>query len=238
MARHRNDYIKKTAYDESMLFPELAGHLQKIHTVNESETEIHIFSKSLLRTASCPRCDEISPHLHATYQRVIQTVPLRGKYTCLHVTAYKFDCLNPCCPQKVFMEPLAFAAASQVRTSALTDLILALSVFLSDDGVSRVLSYPGARISTDTVRRITLSTPCISSFLDACPPGVSRARVWRQLEQWNLRGKKIRLNSTEQLASYAAAVSDMIPDCIFTQKQTRMFLSFLEKIAPHFFAGL
>ncbi|WP_243182837.1 transposase, partial [Clostridium gasigenes] len=52
------------------------------------------------------------------------------------------------------METLNFASASQVRTTELTSLILAVSIFLSNEGASKVLSLIGVKVSNDTIKRI------------------------------------------------------------------------------------
>ena len=129
-----------------------------------------IFSpRSLAHTAACPCCDQISASLHATYHRRIQTLPLRRKYTCLRMTAYKFDCVNPRCPQKVFMESLFPADRWQVRSRQLTALNLALSAFLKDEGGqqgSGCLRRPGQQ------RHHPAGDPPGSSR--PLPPGLSR----------------------------------------------------------------
>ena len=51
------------------------------------------------------------------------------------------------------MEDLPFAKASQVRTDALNTLVLAVSMFLSNEGASKVLSLLGVQISNDTIQR-------------------------------------------------------------------------------------
>ena len=93
----------------------MAASFCQIQKYQESEREVHIFARSVCRTAACPRCDHISSHLHATYQRIIQTLPVHGKYTCLHVTAYKYNCVNSTCSQKVFMESLPESASAMIR---------------------------------------------------------------------------------------------------------------------------
>lgn len=52
------------------------------------------------------------------------------------------------------MEDLPFAKASQVRTDALNTLVLAVSMFLSNEGASKVLSLLGVQISNDTIQRL------------------------------------------------------------------------------------
>ncbi len=44
--------------------------------------------------------------------------------------------------------------ASQVRTDALNTLVLAVSMFLSNEGASKVLSLLGVQISNDTIQRL------------------------------------------------------------------------------------
>lgn len=217
---------------EFLLVQALTGPLQSVCFVQESGLEYHIFSKSALRTSVCPRCNAISSHLHATYRRVIQTVPLHRKFTCIHSTAYKYDCMNPSCPQKVFMESLSFAAVSQVRSESLTALILVLTFFLSDDGVSRVLGAAGARISNDTVCRVRRALKPLSMKRQLS--GLPARALWaEELARWIRCGKKLRLNSSRQLADYADAVCRAIPECLLCRKGA-MADTFLEKLTPLF----
>lgn len=95
-----------------------------------------------------------STKLHATYRRTLQDIPIRCKRTYLHANVYKYNCENPDCDCKVFMEALPFAKASQVRTDALNTLVIATSMFLSNEGASKVLSLLGIQISNDTIQRL------------------------------------------------------------------------------------
>ncbi len=218
----------------------MAASFCQIQKYQESEREVHIFARSVCRTAACPRCDHISSHLHATYQRIIQTLPVHGKYTCLHVTAYKYNCVNSTCSQKVFMESLPFAAPSQVRTNDLTALILAASVFLSDDGVSRVLETAGIRVSNDTVRRISTSFLCRlpSSLPDrrSCR-GFSPAerRRGEQLAEQLQNRKKIRLSRPGAARYYGERIGDILPAPLLHAGNfcaLRYFLEQMMKIFP------
>ena len=219
----------------------LPGFFFQIQKYQETGREVHIFAKSICRTAACPRCDHISSHLHATYHRLLQTLPVHGKYTCLHVTAYKYNCLNSRCPQKVFMEALPFAGPSQVRTNALTALILAASVFLSDDSVSRVLSLTGVRVSNDTVRRISGSFLC-SSF-----PPFSLSHTGKRLTAAERRRgeflaerlqnlKKIRLMRPETVRYYADRICRILPDAFLPGSLSDQFRYFLNQMLEIFCA--
>lgn len=121
-------------YKELNINEKLFGKDYLIYDWIEFDEEIHIYIKSKSHTSICPDCRETSSFFHATYVRKIQTVPIHLKTTYLHVTAYKYKCLNDECETKVIMETLNFASASQVRTTELTSLILAVSIFLSNEG--------------------------------------------------------------------------------------------------------
>lgn len=96
----------------------------------------------------------MSTKLHATYRRKFQDTPIRCKQTFLHANVYKYNCENPDCGCKVFMEDLPFAKASQVQTDALNTLILAVSMHLSNEGASKVLALLGVQVSNDTIQRL------------------------------------------------------------------------------------
>lgn len=120
----------------------------------ENEDSLHIYIKSKEHGCKCPICGKMSTKLHATYRRKFQDTPIRCKQTFLHANVYKYDCENPDCECKVFMEDLPFAKASQVRTDALNTLILAVSMYLSNEGASKVLALLGVQVSNDTIQRL------------------------------------------------------------------------------------
>ena len=105
------------------------NHYVYDHT--ETEDSLHIYIKSKEHSCACPVCGKMSSTFHATYKRKFQDTPIHCKQTFLHANVYKYDCENPECDCKVFMEDLPFAKPSQVRTDALNTLILATSMFLS-----------------------------------------------------------------------------------------------------------
>lgn len=120
----------------------------------ENEDSLHIYIKSKDHGCAYPICGEMSIKLHFTYRRKFQDPLIHCKQTFLHENVYKYDCENPDCECKVFMETLPFAKASQVRIDALNTLILAVSMFLSNEGVSKVLVLLGVQINNDTIQRL------------------------------------------------------------------------------------
>ncbi|NLP14531.1 MAG: transposase family protein, partial [Clostridium sp.] len=72
----------------------------------EFKDKIVIKIKSKTKKQFCPLCRSESRYHQATYERVIDDLPLFGKPVQLIVTAYKYKCFNPECEQKVFCEEL------------------------------------------------------------------------------------------------------------------------------------
>lgn len=141
-------------YQEITDYSFLLGENHYIYKHTEDDDTLHLFVKSRPHEAKCPYCGMVSRSLHATYERVLQDTPIHCKQTYLHANVYKYDCENPDCDHTVFMEDLPFAKASQVRTDALNSLILGVSMFLSNEGASKVLSLLGVKVSNDTIQRL------------------------------------------------------------------------------------
>lgn len=93
-------------------------------------------------------------NIHSTYKRVIQDTPIHNEITWLHVSAYEYECLNQECMVKTFNEELKFAKKHQVMTDNLTQLILSISIFLSNSCPSLILSFIGVKVSADTIKNI------------------------------------------------------------------------------------
>src|SRR4051812_33196023 len=68
-----------------------------------SEQEVLTFKlESCLKQCRCPHCHKLSRSIHSRYQRHIRDLPCFANKTLIHLTAHKFYCRNPYCPQKVF----------------------------------------------------------------------------------------------------------------------------------------
>ena len=234
-------------YKELNINEKLFGKDYLIYDWIESDEEIHIYLKSKSHHAICPNCGETSSFFHATYVRKIQAVPMHLKTTYLHVTAYKYKCLNEACEAKVIMETLPFASASQVRTTELTSLILAVSIFLSNEGASKVLSFIGVKVSNDTIKRIydkiiIVDNPDVEAVgIDdvAIRKGQSYAtaiydlndhhliallegRDAETLKTWLKEHRKVKLIARDRASAYAKAINEILPEC--TQVADRFHL--------------
>lgn len=227
-----------------MKYKEIHDHsflLDRDHYIYDySETDsLDIFVKSRKHICPCPECGTESSHLHATYMRKIQDVPIRCKPTYLHVNVYKYECDNPECETKVFTEPLSFAGTSQVRTNALNTLIIGMAMFMSNEGASNVLKLLGVTVSNDTIQRLydriefsddpdveavgiddvatrkgqTYAT-AIYDMKDHHMIALLDGRDGAALKEWLDRHKKIRVVARDRASAYAKAIGEVLPECV------------------------
>ena len=137
------------------------------------------------------------------------------------------------------MENLPFAKPSQVRTDALNTLILATSMFLSNDGASKVLSLLDVQVSNDTIQRLYdriefVDNPDVEEIgIDdvAIRKGQTYAtavydlkdhhlialldgRDGVPLKEWLKSHNKVRLVARDRASAYASAINEILPDCV------------------------
>jgi transposase len=230
-----------------------------VYKVHEDDESYHIYVKSRPHSGICPLCGVESRELHATYVRILQDTPIHCKQTFLHVTGYKYECHNPLCEGKVFMEDLRFAKPSQVRTDALTSLILGVSMFLSNEGASTVLSLLGVKVSNDTIKRIYdrlkfVDNPDVEEVgIDdvAIRKGQKYAtaiydlndhhlialldgRDAQTLKEWLKTHKKIRLVARDRATAYASAINEILPDCIQVADRFHLLQNLMDKLKDIF----
>ena len=241
-------------YQETTDYSFLLGENYYIYKHIEDEDTLNLFVKSKLHEAVCPCCKTVSRTLHATYKRVLQDTPIHCKQTYLHVNVYKYDCENPACERKVFMETLPFAKASQVRTDALNLLILGVSMFLSNEGASKVLSFLGVKVSNDTIQRLydkiefidnpdveaigiddvairkgqTYAT-AIYDLKDHHLIALLEGRDAETLKEWLKNHQKVKLVARDRASAYASAINEILPEC--TQVADRFHL--LQNLLEH-----
>ena len=83
--------------------------------------------------------------------QLIQDTPIHNTETWLNVTAYEFQCNNKECKVTTFVEELPFARKNKVKTDALVQFILSISVFLNSTSESLILSFLGVKVSADSI---------------------------------------------------------------------------------------
>lgn len=235
--------------------------LDKDHYVYDySETDsLNIFIKSREHSCACPQCREESRHLHATYMRKIQDIPIRCKPTYLHINVYKYECDNPECETKVFTEPLSFAGTSQVRTDALNTLILGMAMFMSNEGASSVLKLLGITVSNDTIQRLydrirfdddpdveavgiddvatrkgqTYAT-AVYDLKDHHMIALLDGRDGSTLREWLKQHKKIRIVARDRASAYVKAISEVLPECVQVADRFHLLQNLLEHLKDIF----
>ncbi len=245
--------------DNSLLY----GKNQFIYHTEESNDRIDIFLKSYVHNCKCPFCKTESSDLHATYERTLQDIPIRCKPTYIHANVYKYNCVNSDCHQKVFMEPLPFASTSQVRTDALNALVLAMAMFMSNEGASTVLSLMGVTISNDSIQRLydriefkddpdveavgidDVATrkgqkyaTAIYDLRDHHMIALLEGRDGASLKEWLKDHKKIRLVARDRASAYASAISEVLPECTQVADRFHLMQNLLDKMKDIFKAEI
>ena len=241
--------------DNSLLY----GKNQFIYRTEETNDRIDIFLKSSVHSCKCPCCGTESSDLHATYERTIQDIPIRCKPTYVHANVFKYNCTNAGCSQKVFMEPLDFASASQVRTDALNALVLAMAMFMSNEGASTVLSFMGITISNDSIQRLydriefkddpdveavgidDVATrkgqkyaTAIYDLKDHHMIALLEGRDGAPLKEWLKSHRKIRLVARDRASAYASAISEVLPECTQVADRFHLMQNLLDKMKDIF----
>ena len=248
--------MKYTALSDNSL---LYGKNQFIYRTEETDKRIDIFLKSAAHSCKCPCCGMESSDLHATYQRTLQDVPIRCKTTYVHANIFKYNCTNTACNQKVFMEPLAFASASQVRTDSLNALVLAMAMFMSNEGASTVLSLMGITISNDTIQRLYdriefKDDPNIESIgiddvatrkgqkyataiydlKDNHMIALLEGRDGASFKEWLKNHKKVHLVARDRASAYASAITEVLPECIQVADRFHLMQNLLDRMKDIF----
>lgn len=129
--------------------------------------------------------------------------------------------------------------ASQVRTDELNTLVLAVSMFLSNEGASKVLALLGVQISNDTIQRLYdwfeyVDSPDVKEIgVDgvAIRKGQTYATAIYDLKdhhlialldgrdglpfkEWLKSHSKVRLVARDRASAYTSAIYEILPGCI------------------------
>lgn len=242
-------------YREYNISKKLFGEKYMIYDWRELEDKTEIYVKSQSRRGVCPKCGDESEEYHATYRRKIQITPIKGRTTYAKVTAYKYNCCNEECSQKVFMESLEFALPSQVRSTELNYVIMAVSLFLSNEGASNVLRLIGVKVSDDAIKRLydtirIQDSPSIEAVgIDdvAIRKGQSYAtaiydlkdhsmiallegRDADTLKEWLRNHKKVTLVTRDRASAYASAINEILPDCVQVADRFHLLANLIERL--------
>lgn len=213
----------------------------KINQVIESNSGIIILLKSMTHSHGCPKCGQITKSYHSTYKRRIQDLPILGRSVYLNVTAYRYNCDNSSCDQKVFAEELSgFTGKYRRMTSRLEDFIIMLALNTSYEGTARICKQMNINISGDTVIKILLRNaqfinPECGEFIGIddwaykkghtygtliCdgashkPIALLDGRDGSTLKEWLTNNQHIKIITRDRASSYAKAIMEVLPQAM------------------------
>lgn len=249
-------------YKEKNINNLLVSENYLIYDYEENEKEIHLYIKSKKKTEKCPCCGE-ECGIHSTYNRVLQDTPIHNKTTYLHVKAYEYECLNLKCKITTFNEELEFAKKHQVMTDSLIQLILCISIFLSNSCASLILSFMGVKVSADTIKNIydrikimdNLAVEEIGIDDVATRKGMKYAtaiydlkthhmiallegRDADSIKNWLKEHPKIKKVARDRASAYASAISEILPNCIQIADRFHLFENIIEYLKDIFYSEM
>lgn len=227
----------------------------------EEKDKIDIYIKSKVTTCCCPKCKKESNVYHSTYKRRIQDTPIHNTETWLNVTSYEFECTNNDCEIKTFTEELPFARKNKVKTDALVQFILSISIFLSSTSASLVLSFLGVKVSADSIDNIIKNIKIIDNLnveeigIDdvAIRKGLSYAtaiydlkdhhliallegRDAETVKEWLKKHKKIKVVARDRASAYAEAINEILPDAIQVADRFHLFENLIKYLKEIFYS--
>ncbi len=233
-----------------------------IYDYEENEKEIHLYIKSKNKIGKCPNCHE-ECYIHSTYDRIMQDTPIHNKTTWLHVKAYEYECINPKCETTTFNEELDFAKKHQVMTDSLIQLILSISIFLSNSCASLILSFIGVKVSADTIKNIydrikIMDNPDVEEIgIDdvATRKGMKYAtaiydlkehhmiallegRDANSIKDWLKEHPKIKKVARDRASSYAIAISEILPECTQVADRFHLFENIIKYLKDIFYSKM
>ena len=236
----------------------LWGEYYIVYDVKEDDNAMDVYLKSVPHAAVCPCCGEESTKLSSGYGRTLKDIPLKGLMTTLlHVQTYKYICQNPDCSVKMFADPLPFAHLNEYRTDRLTQLILGMSMCMSNEGTSRVLRLMGVSVSADAVDRLWKKVQ-LRDLPDGETIGIDDialrkgqtyatsvygedhqliaildGRTADDVKGWLASHPKIRRVARDRASAYASAISEVLPEAVQTADRFHLLqnlLKHLEKV--------
>ena len=246
-------------YNKIDLNKKLFGDDFIIYDWKENTDKIIIYLKATSHDDVCPVCGFSTSQFHNTYHRVIQTYPIHSKPTYIDVIAYKYDCTNPNCNRKVIMQSLPFVSPSQRRTDELNCLILAVSMFLSNEGASKVLKLLGVTVSNDSIKRLT-DKIIIEDNKDVEAIGIDDVAIRKgqtyataiydmedhhlialldgrdkeTVKSWLQNHKKIKIATRDRAGAYASAISEVLPECTQIADRFHLLQNIIDRIKDIF----
>lgn len=214
----------------------------EITDIKEKQDQVEIYLKSHSSRCICPKCSGELTEKRGTYTRKVQDLPVFGKSTQLHITAYEYHCKNEVCEVKSVAEDFSgFLDRYRRMTTRCLDLVILLALETSCEGAARVLGEMGIKISGDTIIRILVreyeeqpETKCgsvigVDDFASKkgykyCtvvvdeathrPAAVLEGRDGESLREWLKENKHVKAVTRDRASAYAKVINEELPDAM------------------------
>jgi transposase len=213
----------------------------EITKIEKSDGELHIEMKSLTTKARCPICGMESSKRNSGYTRErIQDLPILGNGVHLQIKSQMYFCINPACDAVTFTEELSGITGNRGQwTDRCEALILAIATNTNCESAARICKEMKIQISGDTVIRMMLRKVKAKKYFGEAigvddfavrkgqnygtmicdmethqPIALLPGRDGEELKQWLKRNKQVKLVSRDRAGSYAAAISEVLPNAI------------------------
>ena len=76
----------------------------QMEKISDDGQGIHVRTRAVATSATCPGCGTASPRVHARYQRRLAELPAGGRRVTIHLHVRRFVCLEAECAQRTFAE--------------------------------------------------------------------------------------------------------------------------------------
>ena len=236
------------------------GKDYEITKISEGEEKIIIELISNKKEEKCPKCGEISNKLSGTYTRLIQDIPIRNQQTWLEVKVKQYYCDNKKCGAKVFSEKIPFAKVNQVKTDSLVQMILAISLYLSNTSCSLILGFLGIKVSADTIQNI-YDNITIEDDIDVEEIGIDdvatrkgrkyATAIYNQknhrliallegrdaivVKEWLKEHPNIKIAARDRASAYASAITEILPNCIQVADRFHLLQNLIDQLKDIFY---
>lgn len=224
------------------------GNDYPIKGLKETNDKIELKVESVYTTKKCPECGLKCKCVHDYHSRYIQDTPIHNKETWIKLKVKEFKCTNKKCPMKTFTEEVPFAGKNQVMTYYLQQYIVTLSIYMSSNATSLILSLIGIKVSADTInnllKRIKIkdnkNVESIGIDDVALRKGIDYATAIYDLEThqliallkgrekddiipWLKEHPKIKFVARDRASAYADAVKEVFPNAIQVADRFHLF---------------
>jgi len=239
------------------------GKNYPISKIERLDNKIILHIKSKIECCKCPKCHKESKEYHSTYTRLIQDTPLHNTTTYLKVTAYEFKCNNENCKVRTFAETLPFARKNKVKTDALIQFILSMSIFMSSTSAALVMSFLNVKVSADSIddiikkvqiidkpdveeigiddvaiRKGNTYATIIYDMSDHHMLALLEGRDAQSVKKWLQSHNKIKTIARDRASAYATAINEILPQCKQVADKFHLFQNLIEYLKDIFYDKL